>query len=117
MEELQRNILTDKGPRRRMPAKSTDNAFSLEPYKKAAVKAPISSAAARRFTFSAHMTLEKLKKPIQPEKKQLDLRPITIPLATNVNNRLKQYANFLFECCDKVKETGMYKIVHLDKHD
>ena len=37
---------------------------------------------------------------------KLDLRPITIPLATNVNNRLKKYANYVFQSCKTAKETG-----------
>ena len=44
------------------------------------------------------------KAPAEPTK--LDLRPITIPVATNVNNRLKKYASYLFESCERAKATG-----------
>lgn len=48
----------------------------------------------------------KQKAPVQ--NKQLDLRPITLPpVATNVNNRIKLYANSLFaSACSRTKVTG-----------
>lgn len=104
LNELHRDILDQKS-HQKVRLNSNQSVANRTSSNRAQVLSS-SQANSRRVTIGNNSASP--KKSAVEEPKKLDLRPITIPVATNVNNRLKKYANFLFESCETGRTTGKY---------